>query len=191
MSHAAVLKRLLPPSSYEVGAPNLSIELAADGKVLDAAFVLGASLLDEMFPGTCLATLPDWERVYGLPDECLTEAQSVTERRAALVAKDRAVGGLSLPYFRQMADDLGYTDVAMGEYRPATCSDNCDWSLWESEWRGAWHVDFADTALHVIANCGDACEGALDVYKTGPLECMILRLKPADSTVVFNYGEPS
>ena len=191
MGHTAVLNRLLPSSSYEIGAPNLSVELIAEGKALDAAFTLGASLLDEMYPDTCRATLPDWERVYGLPDPCITESQSITERRASLVAKVRAIGGLSLPYFRKIAADLGYSDVVMGEYRPATCSDDCDVSLWEAEWRGAWFVNFADATLHVISNCDDACEGALDVYKTGPLECMLLRLKPADTTVVFNYGEPS
>ena len=187
MKHSDVLKWLLP-ASYDPNGPNISVELEAEGGALDKAQSSAGNLLDEFFPSTCLATLPDWEREYGLPDECRIDAQSITERRAALVAKVRAIGGLSISYLRQLAADLGYVDVTMDEYRPATCSGDCGMSLWDAEWRGSWYVNFPDASLHVIANCGDACEGALDVYKTGILECMINRLKPADTTVVFTYG---
>lgn len=188
MKHSDVLKLLLP-ASYDPNGPNLAVELEAEGARLDQAQADAAQLLAEFFPETCLATLPEWEFVYGLPDPCLLDdAQSLSERRAALMAKVRAIGGLSLPYFRQMAVDLGYAGVTMGNYMPATCSGDCGMSLWDVEWLGAWYVNFPDATRHVIANCGDACEGALDVYKTGALECMINRLKPADTIVVFNYG---
>lgn len=188
MNHSQILKYLLPPVAYDPNGCQLSAELYAEGAAIDAALTYGDSLLNEFFPDACMATLPDWERAYGLPDSCQATTQSITERRAALVAKVRASGGLSKQYFRQLAADLGYTGVAIDEYRPTTCDDNCGVALLDDNWRAAWYVNSPDASLHVIANCDDAVEGALDVYKTGPLECMVSRLKPADTTVVFTYG---
>jgi uncharacterized protein YmfQ (DUF2313 family) len=190
MNHVDILKHLLPPVAYDPNGARLSVELAAEGNALDAALASADTLLNEMFQDTCVATLPDWERVFGLPDVCQANAQSVTERRATLVARARATGGLSKPYFRQIAADLGYAGVVIDEYVPTTCDGNCGMALYDDGWRGAWFVNSPNASLHVIATCGDACEGALDVYKTGPLECLIGRLKPADTTVVFTYGAP-
>ncbi|WP_295755991.1 putative phage tail protein [Undibacterium sp.] len=188
MNHSDILKRLLPPSAYDPNGSQLSKELNAEGAALDAALASSDSLLNEFFPDTCVATLPDWERTYGLPDSCQANAQSFTERRAALVARVRATGGLSKQYFRQLAADLGYAGIVIDEYRPTTCDGNCGMALYDDSWRGAWYVNSPNASLHVIANCNDAVEGALDVYKTGALECMVSRLKPADTIVVFTYG---
>jgi uncharacterized protein YmfQ (DUF2313 family) len=190
MKHSDVLKALLPAGVYDVNGKTLSVEIAAEGGAIDTAMRRADDLLAEFSPATCVATLPEWEAAYGLPDTCQVNTQSVTERRAALLAKVRARGGLSKNYFQQLAADLGYVGMTINEYRPTTCDDNCDMALLDEGWRGAWYVNSPNASLHVLANCGDACEGALDVYKTGALECMINRLKPADTTVVFTYGGP-
>lgn len=189
MKHAEVLKRLLPPGSYDPNAENLTVELEAEGKALDAAQANTAKLLREMFPSSCEATLPEWEQEYGLPDPCIIEPQTISERRAMLQFKVRARGGLSLPYFLEMAETLGYEGVTMGNYYPMSCDDSCDAAVRDEGWRGAWYVNRPDPTLHVMMSCEDNSDEVVDAYKTGPLECQINRLKPADTTVVFTYEE--
>jgi hypothetical protein len=44
-------------------------------------------LLNESDPGVAIDLLPDWERVLGLPGNCVTVSQNITERQRAAHAK--------------------------------------------------------------------------------------------------------
>lgn len=109
--HADLLKALLPPVAYDTTGQALSAELDAEGKRLDDYQAAVTSLQQEMDPRTTTILLPDWERVYGLPDEGLTLANTIEERRVVLTAKVGATGGLSKPYFRALMEAAGYTVV--------------------------------------------------------------------------------
>ena len=101
MIHADLLKRLLPPTSLDPSGVALSGELVAEGRALDLAQWWADQILQEMSPPTTAALLSDWERVYGLPEACISQAgisQSVSERRAALLAKRALLGGNRRPF---------------------------------------------------------------------------------------------
>lgn len=109
--HVDFLKLLMPLGSYDRAAPVLSADLAAEGRQLDAFQDSVAALLLEMDPRTTVQLLPDWERVYGLPDEGLMVATTIAERQARLAAKVLQTGGLSIAYFQSMLEQAGYTVV--------------------------------------------------------------------------------
>ncbi|MDO8654181.1 MAG: DUF2313 domain-containing protein [Undibacterium sp.] len=188
MTHSDILKRLLPPNAYDPNGSQLSIELHAEGAVMDAALTLGDSLLDEFFPDTCVATLTDWERVYGLPDSCRATAQTVAERRASLVAKVRAGGGLSKKYFLQLATDLGYVDTTITEFKPVHCEMHCESAIRETPWRFLWQVNLPHQGNnHTFMRADSTCNSRVDSYTFSQLECVFMRLKPAHTYVKFTY----
>jgi uncharacterized protein YmfQ (DUF2313 family) len=187
--HADLLKRLLPPESIDTNAARISAELEAEGAVLDQALQSAFALALEMEPESTSALLPDWERNYGLPDECLEgEAQSKDQRRAALLAKITGIGGQSRPYFISLAAALGYADAEVTEFRPATCNDHCNSPVCGEEWRIVWRLDLLQDSALFIANCNSACDDPLQAWGNRQLECMIRRYKPADTTLLFAYG---
>lgn len=187
--HADLLKRLLPPESLDANGPRISVELEAEGAALDRALQSALLLADEMDPESTSALLPDWERVYGLPDACLEgAAQSKDQRRASLVAKVVGMGGQSRPYFISMASALGYPGAEIAELRPATCNDNCNAALYGEEWRIAWRLDLPQDSAVFIANCNSACDDPLQSWGNRALECLLRRYKPADTTLHFAYG---
>ncbi len=108
-THIDFLKLLLPAGVYERSASQLSAELTAEANRLDEVQASVASLLLEMDPRTAVLLLSDWERVYGLPDEGLTVANTVAERQARLSAKVMQTGGLSKQYFQTLLQQAGYT----------------------------------------------------------------------------------
>jgi uncharacterized protein YmfQ (DUF2313 family) len=108
-AHADLLKALLPPVAYDTTGHALSAELEAEGKQLDDYQAAVIALQQEMDPRTTTVLLPEWERVYGLPDEGLTLASTIEERQVVLTAKVGATGGLSKPYFKALLEAAGYT----------------------------------------------------------------------------------
>lgn len=186
--HVDVLKQLLPPVSYDRNAPNLSVELAAVGAQLDDAQASSDTLLNEMFPDTCTLTLLDWERVYGLPDPCVTIEQSIDQRRAALVSKYGAVGGQSRAYFIVVANAMGYPDATIEEFTPLTCNDDCNGVLNSEDDRFAWQLNLpAETGGVFVATCNSDCNSPLQSWGDEAIECRINKLKPAHTSVIFAY----
>lgn len=110
-AHVDYLKLLLPAGAYDKAAPQLTAELSAEGKQLDAFQGSVAALLLEIDPRTAVQLLPDWERVYGLPDDGLMAANTIAERQARLTAKVMQTGGLSKQYFQTLLEQAGYTVV--------------------------------------------------------------------------------
>lgn len=187
MMHADLLKRLLPPTSVDPSGPVISAELAADGLALDRALASVDQLLLEMDPRTTSQLLADWERVVGLPDPCVTTAQTVDQRRAALVSKLAALGGQSRAYFIGLATTLGYPGATIDEYRPMTCNDTCTSALWSAADRFAWQINLPSTGGVFIANCNSACDSPLAAWGDQAVECRINRYKPAHTTAIFAY----
>lgn len=69
----------------------------------------GRHLADQVDPHTATLGLLDWERVLKLEPGTLTLAQ----RRDAVLAKLRARGGQSIPYWKAFLENLGYTNVSI------------------------------------------------------------------------------
>ncbi len=193
MSHNDLLKLLLPPSSYDVTGPALSAELAAEGLALDRAQFSADQLLLELDPRTASLTLTDWERVYGLPDDCVAAASavdgttpSIAERRAALYALVNMRGGQSPAFFIGLAAALGYT-ITITEYTPHTTEDNSEHPVYDERYRFVWGVNAALYNLRELTTEDDT-EMATAVWGNQLLECRIKRFKPAHTYVIFSYS---
>lgn len=189
MSHADLLKLLLPPVSIDLGAPALAAELAAEGAALDAAAAKADGLLDEADPRTTAALLADWERVAGLPDGCIVAsgvAQSSAQRRAALVARITMLGGQSAAYFVALALALGYV-VTITEGHPHTTQHDTQDPVTDEEYRFIWYVNAPlDTVINKTTQ--DDTQMPTAVWGNTLLECVINRFKPAHTLVLFLYS---
>lgn len=188
MKHADVLKLCLPPVSYDPTDPILVAELEAEGKQLDAAQQSADQLLAEMHPSTATVSLPDWERVYGLPDPCVTIAHSIDQRRAALNSKANAKGGQSIAYFVGLAAIMGYPGATVDEFPMATCNSDCNAELNSEDDGFFWRLNLpAATGGVFQATCNSDCNSPLQSWGDEALECRIRKLRPAHTTVLFAY----
>lgn len=130
--------------------------------------------------------LADWERNWGLPDECIQIATATeAERRAALVAKMTLMGGQSRNFFIALAATRGETNINIREYAPYMCGvsrvgdtrvlattdspgdPNFRWQLGPPEMRFYWRI-----------SVGDVLSG---------VECLLNRYRPAHSQLVVDY----
>lgn len=76
-------------------------------------------LVTESDPRTCNDMLTDWERVCGLPAECMPtdSVNTLQVRRAAVVNVLNRLGGQTPEYFRRLAQIAGI-EIDVVEYRP-------------------------------------------------------------------------
>lgn len=192
MTHADLLKRLLPPVAYDPNAPVLGVELDAEGKALDVVLATAMRLLNEADPRYTSEMLPDWERVAGLPDVCCATdtATTLAQRRARLVEKLTSTGGQSRQFFLDLAAKLGYTDTSITEFHPMTCNSPCDSAVGGPDWLFAWQMNVGDYfAIHTMS-CNDPCDSPLRSWQASELQCRLNQLKPAHTTVLMNWTLP-
>lgn len=189
-AYLAQLQALLPqgaawPREAEATLTKLLAALAEELARVDAR---AEDLLDEADPRTAYELLADWERVAGLPDPCVTDTQSTDQRRAVLVARLAHLGGQSAAYFINIAVALGYPGATVSEFRPATCNDDCNDAIGTEDWRFAWRLNLPQAAAVFVATCNSTCNDALQGWGNTALECVVNRVKPAHTTVLFAYG---
>jgi uncharacterized protein YmfQ (DUF2313 family) len=187
-AYARQLKQLLPQGvawSLESGSrfSKLLLGLADELARVDAR---GGTLIDECDPRTTLETLTDWERVYGLPDTCVVSEQSVDQRRAALVAKVIALGGQTPAYFIALAAAMGFA-ITVTEFTPHDVEDDCDQPIDGDDWAYAWQVNAALGATSELT-VDDPVDEALTWWGNTSLECVMRRLKPAHTYLLFSYS---
>lgn len=181
---ASLLPRGLPwPRSADSVLQRL---LAGWADELARVDLRGDALVAEADPRTTLELLEDWERAYGLPDACTELGESWSARRARLVAKIVATGGQSPAYYIAVAAELGYT-VTIEEFRPWTVDSAVDAPISGTDWAYAWLVR-APAETVTWWTCDSGCDEPLASWGNTLLECVISRLKPAHTIVLFAYG---
>lgn len=74
----------------------------------------------ETDPRQTIEMLPDWERNWGLPEECIAEPQTIGDRQKVLVGKMTLLGGQSRAFYIAVAADLGH-EIHIEEYAPFMC----------------------------------------------------------------------
>lgn len=187
MTHADLLKYLLPPTSVDSGGAAIGAEITAEGNALDGALTSAVTLLLESDPRTTSEMLTDWERVLGLPESCVTTRQSIDQRRTAAAVKIAAMGGQSRAYFIALAAALGVL-VTITEYRPFTVGRTVGNPLSNGDWIWAWRVNAPLTNPVVPFLVGSSTAGQpLRYWGNKMLECTIRRYKPAHTIVLFSY----
>ena len=128
-------------------------------------------LNDEADPRSTTEMLPEWETAAGLPDPCVTAPQTLGERRKALYSRVTSTGGANAAYFEQVARDLGYTPRVV----------EVDTHV--------WRLDVAEETKVTLFRSGSSRAGdRLRTFGNEQLECVINRLKPAHTRVLFAYG---
>lgn len=153
----------------------------ADGRAGD--------LLLEMDPRTTLDLLAEWEAFAGLPDICVGDIEyTLQERRGALHAKLIATRNLSIPYLIAAAASIGHT-ITIQEVRPSLSG-----VMMAGDEVVVAHADrhwFQVTTL--VANTYSFIAGAsvagdeLGFWRPVRLECLLNRLKPAHTAILWNY----
>jgi len=175
----------------------------------------GRFLITEAFPPRSFDLLPDWERVLGLPEPCLPAAQTLDERRQAVLEKlQRRPGGQSREYFTELARRLGYhvdepsehalpnelefqvgriDQITIREFRPfmfgVSRLGNSRWRFAPPEMRFVWIVTVPGVRLTWF-RFGQSQFGQdthLTIRRADDLECLLHRLKPAHTNLFFNY----
>lgn len=132
-----------------------------------------ANVRREADPRSTLELLDEWEASVGLPDGCLTRAQTVAERRKAVVSRLKSIGRADRAYFIEVAAEFGYV-VTIDEV------DDHEWTMTCAE----------STALTEF-HAGESVAGdSLGEFGNEQLECLMNRLKPAQTVLNFAYGDP-
>lgn len=144
----------------------------------------------ESDPAQATEALPDWERAFGLPDACTPAVTDMIARRSALLARIAARGGQSRQYFIGVAATLGYA-VTITEFRPFRVGVSAVGDpLYGDDWIFTWRVNVPD-ANPVISEFSvgiSAVGDPLRSWGSTTLECVLNRLKPARTSVIFSYG---
>lgn len=145
-------------------------------------------LIEEADPRTTAELFGDWERNAGLPDACAIAfggEQSTAQRRAALVGRLATLGGQSPAYFIGLAAALGYA-VTISEFHAHTVDDDVDALIYDEAWNFAWQINAALSTVTELTVDGTV-DDPLASWGNALLECVIKRLKPAHTTVLFSY----
>ncbi len=191
--YAVALRNLLPQGLAWPTNPVsvLSRVISGLAQIFGYADDRAADLLEvETDPRLTSELLPEWERAFGLPDNCLPlpPADEIT-RRSNLVAKMTLLGEQSRAFFIARGVDIGER-VTIREYAPYMCGvsrvgdtrilniENSDplhfrWQLGPPENRFYWTVKI---------------EELLEDFKGADLFCLLRRWKPAHTDVLFDYS---
>ncbi|HHF0188600.1 DUF2313 domain-containing protein [Haemophilus influenzae] len=112
--HKKVLAKLYPPISYDVNGERFLAQCEVDGHVFDQLQKSAVDLLQIIEPATSNSMLSDWERLCGIKTDYSNNYQARVKR---VIAKLNAIGGLSIPYFKRIAESIGYR-IEIKEFSP-------------------------------------------------------------------------
>jgi uncharacterized protein YmfQ (DUF2313 family) len=184
-AYLAQLRALLPPGaalSREAGSPLLGM-LGVTAAELARVDARGAQLLAEAVPDTANEILAEWERAFGLPDECSAALTLIEQRRAALVARVTERLSPNLPTIEALSRAFGVR-ASVVEHRPHTCEMGCETPVNDEAWAHAWTL-WGSGRVVSEASCEDDCEQPLRLWADLPHECAVRRLAPAHTVPLF------
>ncbi len=148
----------------------------------------GFDLLDEAHPARTVEILPEWESVFGLPDSCTGELETLQERRAALIAQVTLIGGQSVGFFISMAQSRGY-EITITEHAPFRAGVNTAGdSVQGDAWQFAWAVNAPETTVTSFRAGQSGAGEPLRTWGNDLLECTFEQLCPAHTTLIITYG---
>lgn len=187
--YAALLSDLLPSGLVwprEAGS-TLQLFLAALAVEMARLHERSSDLVAEGDPRLTSELLPDWERVAGLPDPCVGAGQTLAVRRAALETRLTNVGGQSRAFFLEVASRLGYT-ITIDEFFSEAAAISAGIPYTGTSWAYTWRINSsAQTVRRFRAGSSTAGERVRS-WGNVLLECVMNRLKPAHTVLLFAYA---
>lgn len=157
----------------------------------------GDFLNRESDPRKTVELLPEWERAFGLPDDCISEPVTIDDRRTALLNRMTLLGSPSRAFFISVAASIGYT-ITISECVPFqcglhSCGYNDDASLYgiaPEEMRFVWfiHVSGARLSWFRAASGELGVDHHLEIGIASDLECVMRRISPAHTQLFFDYS---
>ncbi len=140
-------------------------------------------LLEEADPRTAALMLLDWERAFGLPDECSAPLTLIAARRSALVARITERLSPTPASLIALAAAHGVRATIV-EHRVHTCEDSCEDPICDEGWAYAFTM-WSSGRVVLERSCEDDCEQPLQVWTTMPHECAVRRASPAHVVPLF------
>jgi uncharacterized protein YmfQ (DUF2313 family) len=170
----------------------------------------------ESDPRTTVELLGDWEKAWGLPDDCLPSASDIAARQRLLVLMMTWMGSQSREYFIELANWLGY-DIFIKEFAPfmagisqvgdtrtpppsndtvfdsgtALDRQNHRWYIGPAEQRFVWQVNVGQIGLYWFrAGSGQAgVDHHLEFAVPTEIICLLDRWKPAHTTIIPDFSD--
>ena len=144
-------------------------------------------LLDvEADPAQTVELLADWEAEFGLPDDCCPQGATLAQRRTALLARIADPGGQSRARMIAVAKSLGY-DITITEFEPLCAGFSAGALAYGDDWCFAWQVNAPSHSVRYWS-AGDGAGELLTIWDSTTLECVLNRIKPSHSVLIFSYG---
>lgn len=188
----AEFERLEPRGPVWIPRPDavwskLLLGLALPFVVLEQ--VLGR-FVQEADPRTTTDLLPDFERVYGLPDACTTTSTSLIARRAEVLRKMRAPVGQSEPAIASVVHALGLP-CTVESHRLAVIDElEIGDYLYDEAWAHSLTIHLPDPPVVFFQADFSGAGDPLAEWVGELLECAVERVAPAHAALVFAYDIP-
>ena len=170
VAYASQTKGLLPAGAAWNGSTDSFLWklLLASGDGAERLDARAFQLLEEADPRTTNELIDAWETVAALPDACTGELTSIDDRRVALWQKLTQTGGQTIAYYEAVALRLGCV-IIIHEFPTFHAGSYCGSPCYGPLWKYVWQVEVLS-----------ATNG------TDVLVCVLRRLKPAHTAVIFD-----
>jgi len=148
-----------------------------------------ADMLKESYPLTSSELLTDWERITGLPEACTGAPDTLQARREAVDQKLGSIGGQSKQFYIDLAAKIGF-EVTITEYSPFKVGKNATGdALAGDDWAYAWQINAPEETIREFKTGRSSVGEPLRYWGNELLECVISRVKPAHTYLLFAYGD--
>lgn len=182
---------LLPPGRAfpRIAGNTMDDLLGAIAEELARVDARGDDLLREAFPDTTDELIIDWERVAGLPSDCLADiTQTKAQRRQVLVSKLSDVGDNTPQGIIDIAAEAGYV-VTVDEFSPFEAGHSAAGeSISNDDWVFVLKINGPESTVTEFKVGESAVGEALRSWGNERLECVILEKAHAHWVVLFAYA---
>jgi uncharacterized protein YmfQ (DUF2313 family) len=145
------------------------------------------ALMVDLSPTTTTSLLSDFEAEYGLPDPCMPPATDTAQRRLRVVGRIRETGGQTKQYLIDTALAYGYAITITEQPYFLVDSSTVEVGVPDEQQHLTFIVNFPDLPISLFRADVTTVDNPLEVFDNQTLECIINRLKPAQTFALFDY----
>lgn len=192
-NYLTALKGLLPkgPAWEDKQSEEMDAVLYLTAKELQRLDLDIAQLIDEADPRTASATLSQWYKEWGIPDECLKALSSTTsdQWRQILVTKIRSLGLTYSELLVVIARVSGMKSATAQRVEPFTTASRTDARLYGRSWDHAVLIISATADQIQYFRTSSRTDERLAKWGNQLFECLVKSVSPAHKVLVFSYTE--